>query len=74
MSAALAVIVLGSGALVALALLVGLLDRHGQLSAWERIARHRSELAAWERDLRAAAEAGLCSSCRHPREQDQPEG
>jgi hypothetical protein len=73
MSATLAVIALGSAAIVAIGLLVGLLDRHGQLSAWERIARHRSELAAWERDLRTAAEAGLCSSCRRPREQDQPE-
>ena len=71
MSAALAVIVLGSVALVALALLAGLADRHGQHRAWDRIARRRGELTEWERQLQAAAEAGLCPRCRRPRRPDQ---
>ena len=71
MSTTLAVTVLGSVALVAIALLVGLIERHGQHRAWTRIARRRRELAAWERELRTTTEAGLCSRCRRPRRPDQ---
>jgi len=71
MSAALAVIVVGSAALVAVALLIGLTDRSAQNSAWDRIAHHRSKLAEWERELRATTEAGLCPVCRRRRDPDQ---
>jgi hypothetical protein len=71
MSTTLAVTIVGSAALIALALLVGVADRRGQHCAWDRIARHRGELAVGERELRAAAEAGLCSRCRRPRGADQ---